>query len=185
MKRETSRQIFHLVVGILTVAFLCYFGRTFVAAATFFILITGTLLINLLFMGKRFGFVEWFLKKFERRDALFPGWGSACYTAGILIPLTFLSDISQVSAVIFVMAVGDSFSTIFGKYGKHLLPHNKNKSFEGSAAFLLSSLPAWIFVGPWILPLAFAGAVIESLGTGIDDNLTIPFVLTTFLLVVA
>lgn len=170
---------------MLTIAFLYNFGRTFVAAATFFILIIGTLLINLIFVGKRFGFVDWFLKKFERRDVLFPGWGSACYTAGILIPLAFLSDISQISAVIFVMAVGDSFSTLFGKYGKHKLPYNKNKSFEGSAAFLLSSLPAWIFVGPQIVPLALAGAVIESLEIGIDDNLTIPFILTTLLLVVA
>jgi len=185
LRRETSRQLFHLVVGLLTIAVLYSFGRTFMVTAAFFTLLAGTLLINSWFVGRKYRIVGWFIKRFERRDVLFPGWGSACYTAGILIPLAFLSDINQIAAVIFIIAVGDSFSTMVGRFGKHSLPYNKKKSLEGTAAFFFSSLPSWFFIGVSSVPLAIIGAVVESLGLEIDDNLTIPFVLTTLLLVIS
>ena len=61
---------------------------------------------------------------------------------------------------------------------------NKNKTLEGTAAFFFGSLPAWIFIGSVILPLAIITALVESVDTGIDDNLLIPIVCVIVLSVI-
>lgn len=184
MKREARRQIIHFVAGLAVIAFLMYFGRGFAIAGTFGVIIGGTVIINLRLRGIRIPVITWIEERFERRNVLFIGWGSACYVAGILIPLTFLTDVNQIAAAIFILAIGDGFSTIIGRMGKIRLPHNRKKTLEGSVAFLLSSLPAYYFVGPVIVPVALLATVIESISSPIDDNLTVPIACTIFFLVI-
>lgn len=184
MEEEIRRQIFHLFVGIATILAIFYLGRGMMIGAVFFTIIIGTLLINATFLGKRMKLVEWFEERFERKDVLFPGWGAACYATGSLIPLVFLTDVNQIAAVIFILAVGDSFATIIGKFGKIRVPHNKKKTLEGAFGFLLSSLPAYYFVGNSIVPLAIVGTIVEIINFRIDDNLTIPIAGTIFFLVI-
>jgi dolichol kinase len=158
MDDETKRQIFHIVLGIGAIAFLLLLGRGYTIAATFFIIIVGTLFINARLLGKRISLVSWFEKHFERPDVLFPGWGSACYAAGVLIPVSFLADAPEIAAVIFILAVGDGISTFVGRRGRMTLPYNNRKTLEGSVAFLLASLPAYWFIGPLVVPVAVVGA---------------------------
>ena len=179
---ENERQLMHFLVGLIAIALLFLVGNLFTRAIVFFVIIIGTILINAKIQGHKIGFVNWFVDKFERKNVLFPGFGSAVYALGVLIPLVFLEDPNQVAAVIFVLAVGDGMSTIVGKMGKIRIPYNKNKTVEGSFAFFLSSLGAFIFVGPAVVFLAAITTVAESLPLRIDDNLIIPIVATALFL---
>jgi dolichol kinase len=106
----------------------------------------------------------------------------------------------EIAAVcVIALALGDSVSTIFGKFfGKHKLFYNKSKSWEGSIAFVLFTMlgiwlmyqlfPALIIVG---MPIGFvivfsgiAGAIIESLDI-INDNYMIPLTLGTLLFILS
>lgn len=184
MDEESKRQAFHIAVGLAAMAFLFLFGRGYTIGATFFTLILGMLLINARLLGIRIGLVSWFEKHFERPDALFPGWGSACYTAGVLIPVSFLTQVPEIAAVIYILAVGDGISTAVGRRGRLRLPYNQGKTLEGTVAFVLASLPAYLLVGPAIVPLALLGAIVESIDWRIDDNLMIPIACTALLMVI-
>ena len=82
------------------------------------------------------------------------------------------------------LAAGDSAATIFGILGRHPLPHNRRKTWEGSLAFFVFSLPASLFVG-WIgILLAAIAAAVESLDTPVDDNLLIPVTAILFFVVI-
>ena len=183
MKKEIKRQTLHLLVGIVALLILLLYGRDFAIAVIFMALVGGTLVINTRLLGMKSAIIEW-AEQFEREDVLFLGWGLASYLAGMLISLTFLTDINQIAASIFILTIGDGFSTIIGCKGRIRLPYNKKKTFEGSTAFLLSSLPAYYFVGPAIIPLALIATIVESMPIPVDDNLTIPIVCTIFFLVV-
>ena len=183
MERETGRQLFHLGLGIVAVLLLLHFGRNFMIAFVFFTIAIGTLLMNIRLRGGRIGLIQWFEKRFERPDAVLPGWGSACYATGVLILLTFLTDINAIAASLLVLALADALSTLIGRKGRMMMPYNRNKTLEGSAVFFLSSLAAWYFVGPLAVPLAITCTIVESL-PGLEDNLTIPIACTLFFLVV-
>lgn len=184
MSKEVQRQLFHMLIGIVTIALLLMLGRGYMITAVFIVLVLGTLLINARMLGRDISFVGWFEERFERDDVIFPGWGSACYAAGALLALTVLSDIGQIAATIFILAIGDGFSSIVGRMGRYRLPWNSHKTLLGTSAFLLSSLPAWYFVGAAIIPIAALAAVVESLDLRIDDNLTIPIACVVFFLVI-
>ena len=183
MDREDSRQVFHIFVGIGAIAVLLLLGRGFLLAAVFFTLIIGTILINARMRGMKIGLVEWFVERFEREDAPLPGWGSACYAAGALIAVSFLSDIGQIASIFLVLGVGDGLSTIIGRRGKVKLPYNQKKTLEGAAAIFIPSLAAWAFIGPMALPLAFVAALSESVPK-LDDNLVIPAACTALFMVI-
>lgn len=83
-----------------------------------------------------------------------------------------------------ILAFGDGAATLFGRTLKGpKLPWNAEKSFVGSVAFLVVGIPAAYAVTLVLKPsppsfavIAFAvliAAVVESLATGIDDNITV------------
>lgn len=182
MHKEDARQLFHMFVGMMALAALLVFGRGFLLAALFFTIVIGTLLMNARLLGKRVFIVQWFEERFEREDAPLPGWGSACYAAGVLLAVAFLSDASQIAAVIFVLGIGDGISTIIGLRGKTMLPYNRKKTLEGTLAMLAASLGAFVFVGWAAIPLAFVAAFAESVPR-VDDNLAIPAACAAFFLI--
>ncbi len=182
MDKETGRQLFHLAVGLVALGMLLYFGRGFAMAAVFSVLIIGMLLMNLRLLGFGIPLVTWFEKNFERKDAKLPGWGSACYAAGNLMLLTFLTDAHAIAACMIILALGDSVSTIIGRRGKIKIPYNRSKTVEGSLAFFIASLSAYLFIGPPAVLLAALAALVESL-PGLEDNLTIPVACTAFILI--
>lgn len=176
MDRELLRQFFHLFLGLFAIFCLHFFGRGVMIAGVFFTLLIGLILVNFRILGKKLFFVEWFVLRFERENIRFPGMGSAFYVTGLLILLTFISNIQNIYAAILIFAVGDSFSTIIGRNGKIPLPYNKSKSLEGSLAFFLFSLSSWFFIGPISILFSLIATIVESI-PHIDDNLSIPLVL--------
>jgi dolichol kinase len=125
------------------------------------------------------------VQRFERKDILFSGFGSACYATGALIPLVFLSDVNQIAACILILAIGDGLSTLVGKKGRRKLPHNQGKTLEGALAFFIGGLPSVLFIGILGIPLAAIAAIIETIDFRIDDNLTVPIFCTVFFLVIS
>jgi dolichol kinase len=185
MERETERQVFHIIIGLIAMAAILTFGREVMISALFFTIIFGLLMMNMRIMKNKNYIVrvmEWFEKKFERSSAPLPGWGSACYATGALIATTVLTEVNDIAAVFVLLALGDGFSTLVGRMGRIKLPYNDKKTLEGMVAFFVSSLPAYCFVGPLAIPLALVGAVVETLPT-IDDNLMIPIAATAFLVI--
>lgn len=86
-----------------------------------------------------------------------------------------------------ILAVGDSLSNIVGRhFGKQKLVWNRDKSYLGSSAFILSSIPSCAFFLWWVKPqlaivalaiLAIAssviGGILETLPVKIDDNILV------------
>ena len=184
MDKEQLRQVFHLVIGLIAIWILATLGRNWLMAATFFTLIIGMLLINQTMLGRKIGLVEIFVRHLERKDVILPGWGSAVYAAGVLILVTALENTPQIAAGIFILAVGDSFSTVVGRKGTHKVPYNKKKTIEGMIAFFVSCLPAYVLIGPLAIPIALVAAIVESLPLPVDDNISIPIVYVLLFLLI-
>jgi len=182
MDKELKRQLFHMAVGLAALLVLLHFGRGFAIATAFFTIIIGTLLINLRLRGRKIPIVQWFEKEFERAGAPLPGWGSACYATGVLMLLATLSDVNEIAASIFILAIGDGVSTILGRRGRMRIPYNQEKTVEGAAAFFVSSLPALAFAGPMAVPAIALATIAETLPV-LEDNLIIPVACMTFFLV--
>jgi uncharacterized protein (TIGR00297 family) len=124
----------------------------------------------------------------------------AGYPLGILVyPLSVLGlilvfrhELWMAAAVWGVLALGDGMASIFGQaVGGPRLPWNPRKGWVGFAAFFVfgtigaALLAAWTLhlpLGAWasprilalMVPLALACALVESMPTALDDNLTVP-----------
>ncbi|MBI5051494.1 hypothetical protein HZC08_01920 [Candidatus Micrarchaeota archaeon] len=181
-KREFGRQTVHIIVAFILIVLLFALGTFKFMALLFFGILSGALLINWMSLGSKIPIADWFHSKFERPNVRFPGYGSAWYAVGVLLMTVFLQDPSKIAAGIIVLGIGDGLSTIVGlNYGKNKIPYNPKKSVEGSLAFFLSSLLSYFFIGPSALLLAFISTLIESLPIELDDNLSIPIVVTVIL----
>ncbi len=185
MKRlELERQLIHILLVFPAVAILFFYGREVFVAVTFLILLFGLSLVNITFLGKKVGPVQWLVQRFERSDTRFPGWGSACYATGVLLAATFLEDPNAIAASIIILGIGDGFSTLVGVMGKTRIPYNRKKTVEGSAAFFVASLAGYFFVGDAVFLPALFAALVESLDLPIDDNITIPVATTIVFMVI-
>jgi uncharacterized protein (TIGR00297 family) len=122
------------------------------------------------------------------------------YPVGILIyPLSVLAlvlwfhdELWKAAAIWGLLAAGDGMASIVGQaIGGPRLPWNDAKGWAGTAAFFLCGgfaaaglivwalrLPASALASPRVLalalPLAIAGALVESMPTRLDDNFTVP-----------
>jgi len=176
MDRETKRQIVHLLVCMGALAVLLLFSRNWLLALAFGVLLVGSLLINMTMRNSKISLVEWFVSEFEREGVRLPGWGSACLATGVLILAAYLMSQTDIAAGLVVLGIGDGLSTLVGRRGSRRLPWNPKKTAEGTLAFFIGSLLAWVFIGPIAVLLAALAALAESLDLGIDDNLVIPIV---------
>ena len=121
--------------------------------------------------------------------------GILLYPLSVLaLVLAFRDELWMVAAVWGLLAVGDGMATIVGQaVGGPRLPWNPRKGWAGFAAFVLfggvaaALLSVWTLDMPlraagslWILtvivPVALLCALVESLPTTLDDNLTVPLV---------
>ncbi|MEM3422292.1 MAG: phosphatase PAP2 family protein [Candidatus Bilamarchaeaceae archaeon] len=181
---EDKRQIFHMIVAIVAIAILFFYGKGVLMGATFVILLIGLILVNQAYLGKTNPLVDWFIKNFEREGTRFPGWGSACYATGVLFMISMIQNPLYIAAGLIIIGFGDAFSTLVGIRGKIKLPYNKNKTLEGFISFFLSSIIAFFFIGPLAFLAGLAGAIVESLPLPFDDNITIACALTLLFLLV-
>jgi dolichol kinase len=185
MDLEVRRQVTH-ALGILTILVIQIFGR-FISA-----ILVGILIIFLTLLGyyrlnrerlskyklKVLDEIEEMLEKeikgFERGRE-FPFHGAIMFYIGAFIAIVLFPEFAS-SAAIAVLALGDSMSTLVGKrYGKYKLLFNKNKTIEGSLAFLVTAFIVLIFFTNPVNALAVAliAMFVEALPK-LSDNLTIP-----------
>ena len=181
---ELRRKLFHSLVGLILIFILFYFGRIILAICLSFLLLIGSIMIVWRLHGNRIPIADWFEETFERKNVKFPGYGAFWYVVGTLVLAVLLTNTNEIAATILTLALGDSAATIVGIRGVHALPHNRCKTFEGSLAFIIFSIPSCLFVG-WIgMPLALLTAIVESLPAPIDDNLLIPITALLFFIMI-
>ncbi|MDD5416652.1 MAG: SEC59/DGK1/VTE5 family protein [Candidatus Aenigmarchaeota archaeon] len=178
MHVELKRQMVH-ASGILLILVLQLFGKTYsaiiFALGLAFFLMWGLMRksnIRINGLSKIEDFIMCELKTYERQGEYFKGVVS--YILGILLA-TILFPINITAACIAVLAGGDAFSTLIGKlYGRHHLPINNKKSWEGSIAFFTMTFFILMFFDPskaWYIAL---GATFVEMLPKLDDNVTIP-----------
>lgn len=105
------------------------------------------------------------------------------YAVGIVVAV-YLFPEPVCYASISVLTLGDGFSSLIGaKFGRHAIPYNRNKTFEGSIAFFLASIfSTMIFVEPATALLGtIVGAFTESLPTRYGENIVVPVVSGLFM----
>lgn len=120
--------------------------------------------------------------------------GVLLYPLSVAILILLFRDRLEIAAAAWaLMAFGDGAATIVGVFvGGARLPWNSSKSWAGFVGFVVAGSVAaalmyeWVRAGhpespapllsPWLIAAAAAllGAFIESLATGVDDNLTVP-----------
>jgi len=139
------------------------------------LLFLGFVFVQLKLNGFKNGFAEHLLDQFDRNEKL-PARGGLAYVAGTLF-LVSAVDLNFALGVIAILAFGDGFATLIGMSGKHKLPINKRKTWEGTLAFALVSIAASMyFLGPANAVLySVVFAIIEAVDLKVDDNLLIPF----------
>ncbi|MEW6528533.1 MAG: hypothetical protein AB1391_01445 [Candidatus Micrarchaeota archaeon] len=177
---EINRKILHIFSGVILLIFLLVFGRTAFMVLLILMLIAGAMIINMLFIGWKFLFSDWFIRNFERPEIKFPGYSTAWYLAGLLIATSVLHSQNEIAAVICALAFGDGFSTLFGARGKIKLFYNTNKTLEGVGIFAAATISAIIFIGWIAIPFAIIIAILESIPLKIDDNFSVPVFGTIF-----
>lgn len=174
MERETFRQLIH-ASGIFIV-FLNYFLHPNTVMLICLAIVLSVELIFRIDKKRHIFFFSEILRRSKRDD---DERGFIYFFVGAIITLyLFKFNIAIVNAAIIFLVLGDSASTIIGKkFGKHKLPLNKNKTIEGSIAFLIIGFigaltqlpPIPAFIG------ALSGALTEAYSP-IDDNITIPLI---------
>ncbi len=98
----------------------------------------------------------------------------------------FLFPLPVALLSITVLALGDSFSTAVGIFGKRKIFYNRRKTWEGTIAGFAAAFAGCFLINPYLaLPAAFFGMFVESLPLKIDDNLTMPILTGIALSVIA
>ncbi|ODS35542.1 MAG: hypothetical protein A7316_03690 [Candidatus Altiarchaeales archaeon WOR_SM1_86-2] len=183
LELEIKRNLFHLFLGVGIAISVCLSKPLFdwMTAIPFIV----ASVVMLILPGIKIKAVQEIISnifyKFERKKDIerFPFKGAIWFAVGVTIPVLFIppGDVNVVCAIIMVLSVGDSLSTLVGRvYGKHPIG---SKSVEGTTAFIISGfIGALVFVDSMLaLTFAFVGAAVELIPI-IDDNLLIPLFLT-------
>jgi dolichol kinase len=120
--------------------------------------------------------IEKVFKEHERPNTL-PFKGVTEFFIGCFLA-TMIFEPTIAIAAIAVLSLADAVSTLIGSYyGKHKLPINRKKTFEGSAAFFLTAIfILFFFANPLKAFIVAILATFAEMIPRIDDNLTVPLV---------
>lgn len=183
METEIKRKVVHFL-GIFTIALIYLFGKWLAA------LMMLSVSIALIFVGeyrknrkkyKKAKIIDEFediledeVKTYERAREL-PFKGAITFYFGCFLA-TLLFETNIAIASIAVLALADSLSALVGCFfGRHKLPINKKKSWEGSTTFLVASLFVLLFFADPVkaLTTAIIATFVEMLPR-LDDNIFVP-----------
>ncbi len=171
---EEWRQVIHILFGACVMLGIALAGVKATALALLVLLSVALLFITWSMLGRRNLLFDFLIEKFERRVDI-PSKGALMYLIGSLFLVTFSMQVEFALASIGILAFGDGLATLFGVRGRTRLWWNEKKSLEGAVAFVvggtLASVPLIGFSGVIYSTLL---ALIETLPTGLDDNLLIP-----------
>jgi len=171
---EVKRQLFHLGLGLIIVALIYYDLLNWVGLAIITLLAAVS---SLIVENMNIGFFEFFRTHFSRPGE-YLGRPPLMFFLGSFIVVVFFSKNIALAAIT-ILAVGDSFSHLIGRfYGKVLTPLSEKKMLEGFlAGWILAAIVAAMFVG-WIYAFiaAFVAMLVEftDIPIQIDDNITVP-----------
>ncbi len=179
---ELRRKLFHIAFGVLVLSLAIFLDPEYAIAFTFLSLLMGLLILDRKLRRLKVPLADELLELFGRPGEP-PGYGAFWFIFGLLALLTFIIKREDMLASILMLGVGDAVSTIIGYSGRHGLPYNRNKTFEGSLAFIAVSLVSFAWLGPIAIPFALLGALVESLDARIDDNLLISLYCIAFFLI--
>ncbi len=172
MRKETERQIFHLVLGILLASIILLLGKFYSLALFGTLIVLGIFISELLNKGIRVQPFYCFVKRLER-EKVRPGQGTLTLVLGPFIALVFFEP-NIVFLSVLILAFADSFSTIVGK-GIGVIRIYNGKTLEGFVGGFLASL---FVVIPYLnMPAALASCLVASLTellSPVDDNIVIP-----------
>ena len=182
---EIRRKIVH-ASGILTIFLILYLGKW--NAAWIMLLAALSVLLLAEYRKNRIKYkivksekldefeeaIEKVFREHERPNTL-PFQGATEFFIGCFFA-TVLFEPTIAIASISVLSLADSMSTLIGvHYGKHKLHINKNKTYEGSSAFLLTSfLVLLFFLNPFKAFVIALFATFAEMLPKVDDNLIIP-----------
>jgi dolichol kinase len=182
---EIRRKIVH-ASGILTIFLILWLGKWNAAWVILLIALTVLLLGEYRKNKNKYKIVksekldefeeavEKVFKDHERPNTL-PFKGATEFLMGCFFA-TVLFEPTIAIAAISVLSLADALSTLIGSYyGKHKLHINRNKTYEGSSAFLITSfLVLLFFVNPFKAFIVAVFATFAEMLPKIDDNLVIP-----------
>lgn len=177
---ETLRKSLHIAFGV--AAFALKWLSWPVAAAVCVAAIAGNWLVLHRVVGRGVSRHE---RGYDAGIVLYP-------VAVLLLILVFRHQLHFAAIAWVMLAFGDGVATLAGKAVRvGSLPWNRDKSWGGLLAFFLVASAGGLAVAYWldyreplvVLVTALAAAVTESLHTGIDDNLTVPFASAVALIV--
>lgn len=168
---ETLRKAIHIAFGFGAIA-LRWIPWRIAAGICGIAVITNWLLLHRL-VGRKVARHE---RGFDAGILLYP------FAVGLLI-LTFNWHLDLAAVAWAILAFGDGFATLVGRAAPLAqLPWNRAKSWGGVAGFLVAASIgaigiARLFGAPHlgiVIAAVLVSAIVESLPTGVDDNITIP-----------
>jgi dolichol kinase len=177
-KDERARKAAHIVSNLSACLMILVLG---IQTTSYFVLLgtcTGILAMHLTIIGIKIPGIDEWLKNVGREGEI-PGEGALYNALGILFTIGLLrNDSAAVISVILILALGDGFATYVGtSYGRHKLPWNKNKTWEGTIGFAAGAICALFAMPiPATILIVVLATIIESLPLKVNDNITLPVV---------
>ena len=177
-KDESARKTLHIISNLSACLIILILG---IKTTSYIVLLgtcTGILLMHLSLAGTKIPGIEEWIKNFGR-DGEYPGEGALYNALGILFAISLLRNDSLAAiSVILMLALGDGLATFVGtSYGRHKLPWNRIKTWEGTIGFLCGAVCAWFVLPiPETILIAISAAIIESLPLKVNDNIILPAV---------
>lgn len=179
MKKEVVRQLVH-ASGV----FIVILGMFVKAELLIFLCIGIVVFVEMIFKLDKHHNIPLFSTIFRTCKRCDDERGFVYFFIGIILTLyIFKFNMAIANASILILLFGDSVSTLVGRrFGKHLLPFQNRKTFEGSLAFIFVGF-LLAFTQVPVIP-AFFGALsgmITEAYSPIDDNIPIPLVSGTII----
>ncbi len=158
--------------------------RFLIPATILMILIDVSRLMNLTFWEK-FG-ANCFKVMIRKHESEGDFTGATYILTSFCLTISLFEKHIAIAALSFII-VGDTFAALIGRrFGRHKF---WNKSWEGSFACLAGTVIVALLVPSLTLTVALFGAVVaavtEALPFGIDDNLTVPLVSGTAMMILS
>jgi dolichol kinase len=184
---EIRRKIVH-AAGIFSIFLILWFGK-WIAASIIFLIALGFFILGeyrknkdkyKIIKSKKLDefeeLIENGFKEYERPNSL-PFKGATEFLVGCFFAIVLFEPFVAIAAIS-VLSLADAISTLIGSYyGKHKLPINKSKSWEGSTSFFITALfVLLIFSDPLKALIIAIFATFAEMIPKIDDNLIIPIV---------
>jgi dolichol kinase len=175
-KDERARKALHVISNLFACLMIWILGIQITSYIVLLGTCSGILLMHLTMAGVNIPGIEGWIKNVGREGEK-PGEGALYNALGILFAISMLRNDSLAAiSVILILALGDGLATFAGTtYGRHKLPWNENKTWEGTIGFLCGAICAWIVLPiPETVLIALSAAIIESLPLRVNDNIILP-----------